>query len=180
MTAAFEFYAEQAYLSFVKKLLDRRSTKRLGIEERVVSVLACAAALEAMLNRLFELQGTLGQHQSLSLEQKIEILAMKSGANRNWGNPPWQNVKTLIQVRNWLAHYKESWLGLMNSESQWVPDHNGKMPRFTPQNAYCTECIETYYRSIIAIIMLMANGLGCSEKFDYLQSEVYEPFVQTG
>lgn len=180
MTAAFEFYAEQAYLSFVKKLLDRRSTKKLGVEERVVSVLACAAAIEAMVNRLFDLQGALEQHQSLSLEQKIEILAKKSGANRNWGNPPWQNIKELIQVRNWLAHYKESWLGLMNSESQWVPDHNQKMPRFTPQNAFCTECIENYYRNIIAIVTLMANGLGCMDQFAYIQSEVYEPFVQTG
>jgi len=180
MTAAFEFYAEQAYLSFVKKMSDRGLLEKSDIDERVVSVLACAAALEGLINRLFELQGDLKENQAFPLEQKIEILAKRSGAERNWGNSPWSNIRKLIRVRNWLAHYKESWLGLMNSESQWVPGHNQEMPRFTPQNAFCTECIKKYYLSILGVISLIADGLGYADEFEYLKSEIYEPIEQTG
>lgn len=179
MTAAFEFYAEQAFLSFVKHLLDDRASMQLDTDESVVAIVACAAALEAMVNRLFELQGALKEHQASPLKKKIAILAQTSKEEMDWDVSPWQDVAELIQLRNWLMHYKESWMGLVNSEGQWVRDHNGNLPRFTPA-AFSKERIANYYQCVRSIVSSLANGLGHKGHFSYLQSETYEPYEQTG
>lgn len=175
MTFYVEFYAEQAFLSFVKSHLTKET--KFDLEDGAVCVLSCTAAIEAILNRLFENDGRLKHYDSLRLPEKIETLADFAKVEVLWGNKPWQDIGQLISVRNWLAHYKNSTIGLINSDSQWVVDDINKKPRLEPGVVLSRKNVTNYYRAVLSGCQMLVTGLDQGLHFGFLSDENYEPII---
>lgn len=175
MTFYVDFYAEQAFLSFVKSQVTKEA--KFGLEDGAVCVLSCAAAIEAILNRLFENDGRLRHYDSLRISEKIETLADFAQVKVLWGNKPWQDIGQLISVRNWLAHYKNSTIGLVNSDSQWVVDDINKKPKLEPGVVLSREYVTNYYKAVLASCQLIVTGLNQDVHFSFLADEDYELII---
>ena len=136
--------------------------------------MACGAALEALVNSAFRIDGRFGAYDELRLESKIEVLADFGGAVVNWGERPWQKIRELIKVRNRLAHYKDPNRGLINAEGDWLP-----APRdFDPEAALSMRAVSQYYDAVRAAAIALVVGLpSTSGHFGFLQSEHYEWYL---
>ena len=178
MTFKVYFYAEQAFLSFVKKsLINPTTDKDEVVEAGAVCVLACAAALEAMVNSLLKDSGRLRHFDELKLRSKIETIADFGGEIIDWGVQPWQDIAQLIRVRNWLAHYKDPDIGLVNSESEWIKDSVNKAPKIDPDRELSMKVVKNYYDSTRQGLKTLATCLHVDTYLvEFLDTEKYEPF----
>jgi hypothetical protein len=182
MTFYVEFYAEQAFLSFVKNNLRvSESVNQTGftLEMGAVIVLACAAALEATLNQLFQDDKRLQHYDSLRISEKIETLADFANIKIVWGGQPWQEIQRLVKVRNWLAHFKETKIGLIGGEGKWIKDSVNKLPKLDPDVELSLQQVRKYYDSVLGSLLLLAKGLGYQDKYRYLETEEYD-YYQVG
>ena len=140
MTFRVYFYAEQAFLSFVKKsIYSQCESQNDDIELGAVCVFACAAALEATVNSLLKNDKRLIHFDELKLASKIDTIASLNGEVIDWGIYPWQTIGKLVRVRNWLAHYKNSDVGLVNSDGAWINDDFNKVPKIDPDEELSKE-----------------------------------------
>jgi hypothetical protein len=177
MTFRVHFFAEQAFLSHVKRVLDAKD-KSKEIEDSAVCVLACASAIEAVANHLLAKVVGLKHFDELRLQSKIEYLMEQGGNKSDWGADPLQSAKRLIQARNWLAHYKESSIGLVNGNFDWLEDSSNSSPRIDPYRELSFVRLEHYYACTRTLLQtLVSRSGGSTSDYDYLQSERYEPFL---
>ena len=158
MTVGVTFYAERALLRFVKQSLDAHPSD-LPVEVACVCVLASAAALEASVNSFFVNDGRLEHYDELTLLSKIETLADWSKLAVNWGHRPWQDVKQLLRIRNWLAHFKDPYIGLARSLGGWVDDVANTPPKIDPFVELSRSRIHRYREGTIAAIQALAKAL---------------------
>lgn len=179
MTFYVHFFAEQAFLSFVKEgLEDHHSIQdKYSLDTGAVSVLACTAAMEAILNQLFACDGRLRHYDSLRLAEKIETLGDFANIKVHWGEKPWQDIARLILVRNWLAHFKDTTIGLINSDSKWIGDGTNKIPKFVPHAELSFRNVNEYYEAVLLGMVRLAKGLKLKSDFDYLESRKYETII---
>jgi hypothetical protein len=179
MTFRVNFYAEQAFLSFVKKYLNNPIfDKDEIVENGAMCAIACAASIEAMVNSLLREDGKFRHFDELKLASKIETLADFGNVEVDWGIQPWQNIARLIRVRNWLVHYKSSDIGLINSEGEWITDSLNKYPKIDPDTDLSRETIEKFYNSTRQILKELAVGLQFDSFFyEFLDTEQYEAFL---
>ncbi len=124
MTAAFDFYAERAFLGFVKRTIDSESNPNFSIDDGAISILACAAALEGLANRMLEFIGRLKKEKDSTIRNKIVYLATVANIPSDWDIQPWSGIHELLSARNWLAHYKDSEGGLISHEGKWIKYSN--------------------------------------------------------
>ena len=177
MTAAFEFYAERAFLGYVRRtIIDDRDFE---IEDGAVSLIACAAAFEGMINRMLEGIGKFKQEKDSSIRNKVIYIAVMANTPIDWDNHPWADINTLIDHRNWLIHYKESWSGLVNSDGKWIQDGKHDVS-LNPMRALCKARIKEHYQTVLKTILQLSDDLGLHDEFKYLESENFESFIQTG
>lgn len=182
MTFYVEFYAEQAFLSFVKsnlQSLEVADPKSYTLELGAVMILSCVAALEATLNQLFQDDKRLQHYDSLRILEKIETLADFANIKIDWGGQPWQEVQQLIKVRNWLAHFKDPKIGLIGGEGKWIKDSVNKLPKLDPDVELSLQKIKKYYGSVLGSLLLLARGLGYQDKYRHLETEEYD-YYQVG
>lgn len=178
MTFRVYFYAEQTFLSFVKKSLVNQTTdKDTLIEAGAVCVLACTAALEAMVNSLLRNDKRLSHYDELKLSSKMETIADFGGRKINWGTSPWQIIAQLIRVRNWLAHYKDSDIGLINSEGEWLKDVINKIPKIDPDRELSMKAVKSYYDATRQGLKILAVCLCVENLYEFLDTEQYESFI---
>lgn len=175
MTFYVEFFADQAFLSFVKKHISKDA--KYDLEDGAVCVMSCAAALEAVVNQLFITKTSLRHFDSLRFYEKIETLGDFAGIIVDWGSEPWQGINELIKVRNWLAHYKDTTVGLINSDSQWIVDNVNKKPKMDPSVVLSRSSSKRYYDSVLKGSSELTVALGAGSDFDFLQSQNYEPII---
>lgn len=179
MTFRVNFYAEQAFLSFVKKCIDNPSSdKDETVENGSMCVIACAASIEAFVNSLLKEDGRFRHFDELKLASKIETLADFGEIEISWGTQPWQNISRLIRVRNWLVHYKDSDIGLINSSGEWVIDEINKYPKIDPEADLSISSIEKFYNATRLILIDLAKGLQVDPYlYDFLETEKYDAFL---
>jgi hypothetical protein len=182
MTFYVEFYAEQAFLSFVKNNLQSQELadqKGYTLELGAVIVLSCAAALEATLNQLFQDDKRLQHYDSLRILEKAETLADFANINIDWGSQPWQEIQRLVRVRNWLAHFKEPKIGLIGGEGKWIKDSINQLPKLDPDVELSLQQVKRYYDCVLGSLLLLAKGLGYQDKYRYLETQEYD-YYQVG
>lgn len=176
MTFRVYFFAEQAFLSQVKLLL---STEPIDedkeIETGAICVMACAAAIEAIANTLLSGYIHFGNFDELRITSKIEHIANTNGGIIKWGEAPWQNVAEIIKIRNWLAHFKDSDIGLINSEGEWLKDEYNKKPKIDPDIHLSRTKVTGYYTNTLKALKILV--LYCKDDLDefaYLETEDYQ------
>lgn len=179
MTFRFYFFAEQAFLSQVKSILQREhDSYESEIESGAICAIACAAAIESIANRL--ISESLGMEDFINnnLEEKIEIIAKHKGEKIAWGAQPWQKIAELIRTRNWLMHFKRNDIGLANSDMQWINDAHNKRPKIDPDKNLSKVNSKKYYQGVLFVskfLVLCANEtLG---EFSFLESEDYQSIL---
>lgn len=177
MTFRVHFYAEQAFLAQTKAMLDRGCSDEEP-ETAAMCILACASAVEALTNSLLSKEINFRHFDELRITSKIEQIQIFGGTEPDWGNDPWQSVSRLIKMRNWLAHYKEYDIGLVNSDFEWIRDTENKAPRIDPYRELTFENAKNYYdKSREALYILVQNSGTNESNFDFLQTEQYMPFL---
>lgn len=178
MTFRVNFYAEKAFLSFVKNSLNNPSKdENKEIENGAVSILACVSALEAMVNSFLIQDGRFKHFDELKLFSKIETIADFGGIEIEWGICPWQDIAKLIRIRNWLAHFKDSDVGLLGSEG-WIEDSLNKKPKFIPEKDLSYINVKRYYNTVRQVLKTLAKGLKIDDyQIEFLDSEEYEFFL---
>lgn len=184
MTFNVDFYAEQAFLAFVKRSVSTESVNReLMLQTGAASVLACAAALEAMVNSLFKQDGRFPHFDELRLTSKIDTIGYLTGKAVNWGTQPRQDIAHLITVRNWLAHYKEPYVGLVAGgdyigvRGGWVRDDVHKRPKFDPFQELSSASVKRFYVATRQGLKTLALAFGMeSSAVEFLDTENYELF----
>lgn len=175
MTFYVDFYADQAFLSFVKKHIEKEGD--FNLEDGAVCIMSCAAALEAIINQFFISYTSLRHYDSLRFFEKIETLGDLSDVKVDKGNEPWQGIDNLIKIRNWLAHYKDTTIGLINSDSEWIVDEANKKPKIEPGMALSKHNIEKCYKSVLVAASILAEKLNTGIEYDYLKTQDYEPII---
>jgi len=140
-------------------------------------VLACQAALEAIVNRLLEQQGKLRHWDQLKLTAKIDTLADFGGQQVVWGAQPWQEITRLIRTRNWLTHSKSTYIGLIGSAGEWVVDAAGRLPKLNPEDELREDSIRRFYNAVREAGLLLSSATDAEAEFAFLTSEKYEPVI---
>lgn len=177
MTYRVYFYAEQAFLSQTRQLLQNKDPDKEQ-EIACVCILACASAIEAVVNDLLSKQIKFRHFDELRITSKIEYIQLFGGAEPNWGVEPWQSVSRLIKIRNWLAHYKDSDIGLVNSDFDWLTDESNSRPKLDPYAELTFDRAQKYYDTSRAALFSLSTHAGANQdRFDYLLTEHYEPFL---
>lgn len=179
MTHYFYFFAEQAFLSQVKLLAHREpiDTEK-QMETGAICVIACVAAIESVVNSLLINYVRFKHFDELRLSSKIEYIVEHRGEEISWGERPWQEVAELIRVRNWLVHYKDSNIGLMNSDGEWIKDDVNKPPKIDPNVHLQLVRVRQYYQfTLMALRQLTLLCKDSLEEYSYLETEQFEPVL---
>lgn len=177
MTYRVHFYAEQAFLARTKAMLATGQKE----EEREISalcILACASAIEAFSNSLLANTVKFRHFDELRISSKIEHLLLHGGTETDWGVEPWQSVGRLVRSRNWLAHFKDHDIGLVNGKFEWLGEPHNKLPKIDAFKELTFAQSRKYYDHTRNALELLARSAGADEaEFEYLRSENYEPFL---
>ena len=171
-----DFYAEDALLrmarSYVTGDLPASST-----EEEVAlgsaSTLACAAALEAVVNRLAARHSPFSAWDRLGLCQKIDMLCEVVADRADWGATPFQTINRLVLVRNWLAHYKDPYVGLSDGVGGWIKDGAHRPPKVDPELEFSREVVRRGYDAVRQAGAKLAALHGEHAMAERLRSEDY-------
>ena len=173
------FSAEQLFLLKAKVVLESNEDDLDGeieLAERTVAIVSCAFALEALLNLLFLHDSRIRFYESMNTKTKIVVLGEFAGIEVKFDRMPWQSVPDLLRTRNWLVHFKEPTIGFLGS-CGYIKDGEESIPKLAPQKTLTKEKLEEYYNSILLIGQELAEGLNLRDKFGYLWTQEYEPWI---
>lgn len=174
-----ELLCRAGILSFVKRAKHREmedDDEELSVG--AVCIFACAAALESTVNSLLREDGRFSKYDELRLSSKIETIAELANKKIEWGRAPWQEIDKLIRLRNWLAHYKDPNVGLINSSGEWLKDEVNRLPKFDPNVELSQNKITHYYDAArtalheLAIYLNQYHG-----NYEFLDAEEYTPYL---
>lgn len=178
MSHRLHFFAEQAFFGFVKESISNPiDDHEKSVERGAVCVVALACGLEGVVNTLLKNHTNLRHWDDLRLRSKVETLLDFANLEIDCKSSPLQNVLELITIRNWLVHFKDSNIGLMNSQGMWIKDVSNKLPKRNPDKELTMKNVEKLYRSVIEYCKAVCIGMGVAAHFDYLESEDYEAFL---
>ena len=178
MTFRVHFLAERAYLSFVKESLTiSYSDHEKEVERGAVCAIALACALEAIVNSLLANYTSLRHYDDLRFRSKIDTLYDFGNLELAWDRLPLQRIASLIRIRDWLVHYKNSDIGLINSEGDWIVDAINKLPKHDPDAELAFNNIELLYRAVLETTIGLAVALNAEEEFAYLKTEEFTSFL---
>lgn len=178
MTFRVVFFAEKAYLSFVKESLTiSYSDHEKEVERGAVCAIALACALEAIVNSLLANYTSLRHYDDLRFRSKIDTLFDLGKLELAWDKLPLQRIASLIRLRDWLVHYKNSDIGLINSEGQWIVDALNKQPKHDPDAELVFKNIELLYRAVLDTAICLAEAHSAEEEFAYLRTEEFGSFL---
>lgn len=185
MTFRVNFYADQAFFSMVKRILENgqqyNKEQRMDFEpeESATAILICHSACEAFLNIFANDIPMIDfkEYEKKSIIDKIEILYCNNNKKANWSIQPLQDIKNLNKVRNWLTHFKNSDIGLINSMGQWVIDEFNKRPRIDDGKELNFKKVGKYYLNVRKALFHIAKLYDKESSFDYLKTENFNSYL---
>lgn len=184
MTFRVNFYADQALLSMVKKILKNGETytEDYMIDhepiEAATAIILCTTSCEAFLN-LFAREIALpdfSAYERISVARKIEYLYSLKDLEPDWSSPLLKDIKSLVKVRNWLVHFKDSDLGLIGSEG-WIDEENKTRPEIDDQLELKFERVRQYYGSCREVLLAIAKVYDMEDSYQYLSDEDYMAYL---
>lgn len=173
------FSAEQLFLMKAKSVLESEEDTvypERSLADRTLAIIACAFALEAILNLLFRQSNRVKHFDGMSVRAKMEVLGAFGNVDIRFDSSPWKELNELIKTRDWLVHFKEPTIGLLGS-CGYITNVDTKIPKLAPYKSLSIDNLSIYYESILCACRLLAQGLGLREHFDYLWTQQYEPWM---
>ena len=168
------FRAEHALLMGVKSTLEQ--PEAWSEAEAAMCILSCQAALESILNNLLTRDGRLTHWNELRFTSKIDTIADLNGSEIDWGVQPWQDVAQINRMRNFLAHNKESQIGLLGAGDNWIDDDGNSPPKIDYRAETKIESLRAYYDSTREAGLLLAKMAGAT--YEFLETEDYRPVIK--
>jgi hypothetical protein len=148
------------------------------IESGAICAIACAAAIEAIANRLLSEHLKISYFDELRISSKFEFIAKSNGYKLAWGEHPWQEIAELIRIRNWLIHFKSSSIGLLNSDGVWLKDEYNQIPRIDPGLHLRRAKSKKYYESVLqASKSLVLHCQDNLDEYSFLETENYQSIL---
>ena len=155
------------------RTLIRNETDEEEVSNAAVAIISCAAAVEAVANGLLRDALNFQYFDELKLRSKIELIC-ESTSKVDWGAAPWQSIDRLVRIRNWLMHFKESDIGLINSNWNWVTDDINKKPKIDPILELSNVSAAKYYNATLdALRVLIECGKSNDTRFTSLIAEEF-------
>lgn len=185
MTFRVYFNADQAFLSTIKNILTNAQNytqyqkEELEAAESATAIIICHSACEAFLN-IFAHQVQIDdfhEYEKKSILDKIEILYSNKNLDANWSKKPLQDIRMLDKIRNWLTHFKDNNIGLINGNGHWVVDSENKRPKIDDAIELQYQRVERYYRSTITCLIDIVGLYGLTEIYEYLKTEDYTSYL---
>ena len=177
MTFEVEFHEEHAALWHVRYSLnnfpERDKIPFAFLAQGSACILCCASALEAIVNKIFQHSNSMSSWDELRIVSKITTLHELKGQKIDWGKEPWQDITKLIRLRNWLAHNKETYIGLSNSDGQLI----GEKPKIDPEIDLDKYSVEKIYNSVRKGGLILSQIWNLESDFKFLEDEKYEPLI---
>ncbi len=178
MTFSVTFFAEQAYLSFVKDYFDNPPDEHeKAVERGAVCVIALACGLEAILNQILRNHSNIRHWDDFRYVSKVETACDIADVELDWGREPFQSISNLIALRNWLVHYKNPEIGLINSDGDYLESDYWKIPKRSPDTELIPKNIQRLYDHVREYLISISSGLNLDHEFDYLESQDYYAFL---
>ena len=187
MTFRVNLYADQAFLSMIKRTIKRieRFSEKTRIdhelEEVASGIILCQSAFETFLNLLTEelqLEETIKDKiLKANFLDKIELWHQYKPFDYNKTKLPWQDIKRLNSVRNWLVHFKTSNISLISSSSGWINDGINKIPKFDDAVELKLDRLKSYYSSVITCMYIIAKTNYVEDLYEHLKTEKYFPLL---
>lgn len=182
MTFNVEIFPEQALLWSVRRALSAYPDPTgEPVDAYLASGSACIlsmqAALEAIVNGLLIRQAAFPHWDELRLASKVDLLMHSANHSIDWGHRPWQEVIRLIRMRNWLAHNKDSHIGLINNDGEWVfgGTKRRRIPVLDVPKELRYESVRSLYVAVREAGFSLATLAGFASDYEFLQTEKYEP-----
>lgn len=185
MTFRVHFYADQAFFSMIKRTIEKSKIytgkEKLDFEpeESATAIIICHSACEAFLNILayhITLEN-FNEFERKSILDKIEILYRNKDLKVDWSVNPFQDIRNLDKVRNWLTHFKKTDIGLINSMGHWVVDDFNKRPKIDDYKELKYERAERYYQNVRSSLAEICKIYDCNDYFSYLETEDYWSYL---
>lgn len=159
-------------------VFDKEDNKNLLYGSNVI--ISCLSCLEGFINNLFICKTNIKAYDQLRLEGKIETLYNIKLLEVDWGKNPYQTFKELISIRNWLIHYKESYIGFLGSENDWIKHNYRNIPsnNKNPIRIFTKENCKKYYEQTKQIILDLAQLFRLEEcEYNFALKEEFEYFI---
>ena len=181
MTQDAYFYTDQSLLKFVLETLNNFPEEDIyeysHLSLGIVCLLSCSAAFEAMVNKILIDCNHISHWDELKILSKVDTIIELSNQKLDWGSYPLQNIQKLFKIRNWLAHNKESYIGLLGFGEKWVPDRISKTPKIDPRIDFGYTSIKTFYNAVRDSILSLAELTNLTKEFYFLKTEEYKVFI---
>ena len=116
----------------------------------------------------------------MKLRSKADVLFELKEKTIDWSKGDFQRINQLINVRNWLSHHKEPYLGLANADGYWVQSEERKhvVPKINILRELKKSSVQKYYQAV------RNAGIEIFKLWDYeeigldsLVTEQYEPLI---
>lgn len=179
MTYRVYMLADNIFLSIARNALEQLSDKqnKSNILHGTSVVINSVMAVEAFINKTYIKKTKLKCYDELRLLGKIETLHNLNSSEVNWGGNPYQTFKELVTIRNWLVHFKDPNVGLINSASDWVKDSMNNKPRLDPFEVLKKEhCIRYFNETKKLIVDIGEVSLMPANDYKFAKTEYSEYF----
>ena len=185
MTFRVEFYADQAFFSMIKRILnnaqkyDEQEKIDFEAEESATIIIICHSACEAFLNLFARNIETISfvEYEKTSIIDKINVLYKKIETPPNWESLPLQDIRKIDKLRNWLTHFKNSNIGLVNSWGEWVVDDINKRPKIDDGEELKYSSVTRYYDNIRKSLFEITKLYNLQQDYEYLNTEEYTSYL---
>lgn len=185
MTFRVEFFADQAFLSMIKRMLKNAESYNkdqkidFELEETATAIVICHSACEAFLNLFTRNIETIDfyKYEKKSIIDKINILYGELGETADWTKLPLQDIRRIDKARNWLTHFKDSNIGLTNSWGSWVVDEVNKKPKIDDSEELKYVRVKRYYDNSRMSLYRITELYQLHQNYEYLKTEDYTSFL---
>lgn len=171
-----DFNADEAFLLFVAETLQSNSDARprddAALVRGAVCVLALDAAIEASASILIK-PLNVENWDRLRTKEKVDEIARSQGTTIDWGGAPWQTLTKLRRVRNWLAHFKEPYIGLFGAHGYW----QGGEPKFDPNKVLGFPAVQGYFDASVQAVAMLRTIMGLPAEAERLTGGDFSPFL---
>lgn len=194
MTFRLNFYAEQAFLSHVEKILknhedEAKNEKYDNHHEFATCIILLYSSLESVINKAWVLcdeNKFITEIERKGIEDKfIELVEYQSLSKLDFGKKPYQSLKILKKMRDILCHFKNENFGLYNSEWKRVPDsltpkkNEAAIHSIDWLKMLMLDSIKELYDDTLLIINDIVDkaDLSDSNEFEFIKTGNYVPML---
>ncbi|MBU3183251.1 hypothetical protein [Clostridium estertheticum] len=169
------------FLANAKKSLDSMTEESSIYNDNILYgtnvIISCVGCIETFVNQLFQSYTNLNCYDQLRLAGKIETLYNLRSKTVDWRSNPYQMFQKIIGIRNWLIHFKDEDIGLLNSRGKWIKDNVNVLPKKDPYIIFTKDNCQKYYNETRKIIIDLSEMMNIDEyMYKWVKEETFDYF----